>query len=253
MLHEVERTAEEPGDGRAGHAQQDDEESVPDRQFRCGERKAGGRNAEGQRAAVGNEGRGKGRDKSRGKGQAHILDGHGKEGCGQRGAEQGREERGHAADGGGAAVIVFEVQQDAEVPADAAAHLQRGTLAAGRAAAQMGEHGAQKDGRDQQDADRFAALHGADDIVGAHALALRDLVQCSDEQARCGQQEKQPGLCGPQLGDALDGKVEQGAHQPADQARGDRQKKPLQRHPEGGFGFALERIKIVHRRKLLYR
>ena len=117
----------------------------------------------------------------------------------------------------------------------------------------MGEHSAQKDGRDQQDADRLAALHGADDIVGAHALALRDLVQCGDEQARCGQQEEQPGLCGPQLGDALDGKVEQGAHQPTDQARGDRQKKPLQRHPEGGLGFALERIKIVHRRKLLYR
>ena len=117
----------------------------------------------------------------------------------------------------------------------------------------MGEYGAQKDGRNQQDADRFAALHGADDIVGAHALALRYLVQCGDEQARCGQQEEQPGLCGPQLGDALDGKVEQGAHQPADQARGDGQKKPLQRHPEGGFGFALERIKIVHRRKLLYR
>ena len=117
----------------------------------------------------------------------------------------------------------------------------------------MGEHRAQKDSGHQQQADRLAALHGADDIVGAYALALRYLVQCGDEQARRGQQEEQPGLCSPQLGDALDGKVEQGAHQSADQARGDRQTKPLQRHPEGGFGFALERIKIVHRRKLLYR
>ena len=61
------------------------------------------------------------------------------------------------------------MQQFSHVPANAAAHLQGCTLAAGRTAAQVGEHRAQKDGGHQQQADRLAALHGADDIVGAHA------------------------------------------------------------------------------------
>ena len=83
---------------------------------------------------------------------------------------------GHAADGGGAAVVILEMEQGAHVPADAAAHLQRCALAPGGAAAQVGEHGAEEDGRDQQDAYRLAALHRADDVVGAHALALRCLI-----------------------------------------------------------------------------
>ena len=170
----------------------------------------------------------------------------------QRGTEQGREERSHAADGGGAAVVVLEPQQGAKVPADAAAHLQGSALAAGRAAAQVGEHRAQKDGGHQQRADRLAALHGADNVVGAHTLALGHLIKGSDEQTRHRQKEQQPGLRGAQFCRVLDGKVEQGAQKSAEQTHGNRQKEPLQRHPDGGFGFVPECIKIVHRHKLLY-
>ena len=247
VLHEVEGVAEQAGNGSAGHTQQDDQQGSPDIQLRRSEGKVGGSDAKNQRAAVGDEGGGKGGDKGRSKGQAHILHHHGKAGRRQRGAEQGGEERSHAADGGGAAVVVLEPQQGAKVPADAAAHLQRSALAAGRAAAQVGEHRAQKDGGHQQNADRLAALHGAENVVGAHALALCYLIKDIDEQTRHRQKEQQPGLRGAQLGGVLNGKVEQGAQKSAEQTHGDCQKEPLQRHPQGGFSFVPECIKIVHR------
>ena len=79
------------------------------------------------------------------------------------------KERGHPADGGSAADVIAQMEQFSHVPADAAAHLQSGTLAAGRTAEQVGEHRAQKDSGHQQQADRLAALHGAQNVVGAHA------------------------------------------------------------------------------------
>ena len=143
--------------------------------------------------------------------------------------------------------MVFQPQQGAKVPADAAAHLQRSALAAGRAAAQVGEHRTQKDSGHQQNADRLAALHSAENVVGAHALALCYLIKGSDEQTRHRQKEQQPGLRGAQLGGVLDSKVEQGAQKSTEQPHGNRQKEPLQRHPQGGFSFVPECIKIVHR------
>ena len=143
--------------------------------------------------------------------------------------------------------MVLEPQQGAKVPADAAAHLQRSALAAGRAAAQVGEHRTQKDSGHQQDADRLAALHSADNVVGAHTLALCYLIKGSDEQTRHRQKEQQPGLRGAQLGGVLDSKVEQGAQKSTEQTHGNCQKEPLQRHPQGGFSFVPECIKIVHR------
>ena len=247
VLHEVEGVAEQAGNGSAGHTQHDDQQGGADIQLRCSEGKVGGCDAKGQRAAVGEEGRGKGRDKGSGKGQAHILHHHGKAGRRQRGAEQGREERSHAADGGGAAVVVFQPQQGAKVPADAAAHLQGSAFAAGRAAAQVGEHRTQKDGGHQQNADRLAALHSADNVVGAHTLALGHLIKGIDEQTRHRQKEQQPGLRGAQLGGVLDSKVEQGAQKSTEQTHGNCQKEPLQCHPQGGFRFVPECIKIVHR------
>ena len=111
----------------------------------------------------------------------------------------------------------------------------------------MGEHRTQKDGGHQQNADRFAALHGAENVVGAHAIALCYLIKGSDEQTRHRQEEQQPGLRGAQFCRVLDGKVEQGAQKPAEQTHGNRQKEPLQRHLQGGFSFVPECIKIVHR------
>ena len=111
----------------------------------------------------------------------------------------------------------------------------------------MGEHRTQKDSGHQQNADRLAALHGAENVVGAHTLALCYLIKGSDEQTRHRQKEQQPGLRGTQLGGVLDGKVEQGAQKSTEQTHGNRQKEPLQRHPQGGFSFVPECIKIVHR------
>ncbi len=56
VLHEVQQTAEQPGDGGAREPQQDDEEGVPDRQLRGRDGKVGGGDAKGQRAAVSDEG-----------------------------------------------------------------------------------------------------------------------------------------------------------------------------------------------------
>ena len=111
----------------------------------------------------------------------------------------------------------------------------------------MGEHRAQKDGGHQQNADRFAALHSAENVVGAHTLALGHLIKGIDEQTRHRQKEQQPGLRGTQLGGVFDSKMEQGAQKSAEQTHGNRQKEPLQRHPQGGFSFVPECIKIVHR------
>ena len=79
--------------------------------------------------------------------------------------------------------MIVEVQHPADIPADAAAHLQRCALAAGRAAAQMGEHSAQKDGRDQPRRHRAAVLHGPQHIVGALADTARHLIQSRDSDA----------------------------------------------------------------------
>lgn len=244
----VEHPAEQPGDQRAQDAQHGSLYGGSETQRGNSlNGKAGGGDAAGHRDPIGDERRGEGGHKGRGKGQAHVLHHHGEEGSGQRGAEQGGEERCHAADGGCAAGVVAQVEQFAHVPADAAAHLQGCTLAAGRTAAQVGEHCAQKDGGHQQQADRLTALHGADDIVDAHAFALCDLVECHDGKARQRQAEQQPALRGPQLGDVLHAQVERCADRAADQTRGHGQQQPLQGHPQGGFGLAVKIIQVAHR------
>ena len=154
-----------------------------------------------QAAAVGQQGRTEPGHERHREAQAYILHHHGEEGSRQRGAEQGGEERGHAADRGRAAVMVREMEQLCNIVADAAAHLQGRALPAGGAAAQVGEHRAKEDGGHQQRADGLAALHGPDDIVGANALALGSFIKGYDGKARRGQQPEQPAVGTPQLGD----------------------------------------------------
>ena len=248
MFQGVKRPAEQPGHGGTGNAQQGGLKRGFQRQVRDGiEHKIGRGDPEEQGYAVSNEGRSERGHKGRSERQPHVLHHHGEESGGQRGAEQSGKERGHPADGGGAADVIAQVEQFSHVPADAAAHLQGCTLAAGRTAAQVGEHRAQKDGGHQQQADRLAALHGADDIVGAHAFALCDLVECHDGKARQRQAEQQPALRGPQLGDVLHAQVERCADCAADQTRGHGQQQPLQDHPQGGFGLAVKIIQVAHR------
>lgn len=244
----VKRPAEQPGHGGTGNAQQGGLKRGFQRQVRDGiEHKIGRGDPEEQGYAVSNEGRSECGHKGRSERQPHVLHHHGEEGGGQRGAEQSGKERCHPADGGGAADVIAQMQQFSHVPADAAAHLQGCTLTAGRTAAQVGEHRAQKDGGHQQRADRLAALHGADDVVGAHAFALCDLVECHDGKACQRQAEQQPALRGPQLGDVLHAQVERCADYAADQTRGHGQQQPLQGHPQGGFGLAVKIVQVAHR------
>ena len=242
----MEQQTEQPGDGRTGHAQQSDLQNGQDAQRRDGGKgKAGGGNAAGQRDAVGQQGRTEPGHERHREAQAHILHHHGEEGSRQRGAEQGGEERGHAADRGRAAVMVREMEQLCNIVADAAAHLQGRALSAGGAAAQVGEHRAKEDGGHQQRADGLAALHGPDDIVGANALALGSLIKGYDGKARRGQQPEQPAVGTPQLGDGLYRQMERGADAAAQQADGQGQHQPAQQHPghlPGGAGSAGERF-----------
>ena len=213
----MEQQTEQPGDGRTGHAQQSDLQNGQDAQRRDGGKgKAGGGNAAGQRDAVGQQGR----------------------------TEPGQE-RGHAADRGRVAVMVREMEQLCNIVADAAAHLQGRALPAGGAAAQVGEHRAQKDGRHQQLADALTTVDGPDDIVGANALALGSFIKGYDGKARRGQQPEQPAVGTPQLGDGLYRQMERGADAAAQQADGQGQHQPAQQHPghlPGGAGSAGERF-----------
>lgn len=73
-------------------------------------------------------------------------------------------------------------------PADAAAHLQGSALPSGRAAAQVGQHSAQKDGGCQGQRQGLALLHRAQYVVGAKALAPQHLIQRCDPKPGNGQQ-----------------------------------------------------------------
>ena len=184
MLKKVQHLAENHRHHRAAHGQHGGAHHRPGIQRRRFHHKPCGRNAGLQRDAVCNKRRQKARHEGHGQHQAHIHHHHRKQGRGQRCTEQRRKKCRHAAHGSRAAVMIVEVQHPADIPADAAAHLQRCALAAGRAAAQMGEHSAQKDGRDQPRRHRAAVLHGPQHIVGALADTARRLIQSRDGDAR---------------------------------------------------------------------
>lgn len=144
-------------------------------------------------------------------------------------------------------VVVGEAEELCDVVADAAAHLQSRALASGRAAAEVGEHRAEEDGRHQQRADALTAVDGADDVVRPHPFAARHLIKCHDGKTCHRQQPEQPDVLGPPFGDMLHGQVERCADGTADEAGGDGQQQPAgQNGRDGPEGIKLLFQKFFH-------
>ena len=110
----------------------------------------------------------------------HHGEYRGRQGRTEQGGEKGR----HARHGGGAQVPVIQMEQPSRLVADGTAHLQRGALPSGGAAAQVGQHRAQEDGGQQKDGQALAQVHGVNDVVGALSLGFCQLVKGHDHQAR---------------------------------------------------------------------
>ena len=247
VLHGVEKPAECPGHQRTGNTQHSHQQSRINGKRRCGQLKMGRRDAAGQRDAIGDEGSGEAGDKGHREREAHILHHDAEESRRQRRAEQCREKRRHAAGRGRAAVVVGEAEELCDVVADASAHLQSRALTPGRAAAEVGEHRAEEDGRHQQRADALAAVDGADDGVRPHPFAARHLIKCHDGKTCHRQQPEQPDVLGPPFGDMLHGQVERCADGTADEAGGDGQQQPAgQNGRDGPEGIKLLFQKFFH-------
>ena len=111
--------------------------------------------------------------------------------------------------------------------ADGAAHLQRGALPSGGAAAKVGQHGAQENGGQQENGKALAQMHRVDDVVGALALGFGELVEAHDQKTRQGQTPQKPRVGSPQLRGFFHTDVERGAHGAARRARHRRHRHPL--------------------------
>ena len=146
-------------------------------------------------------------------------------------AEQGGEERRHARQGGYPEVPVIHLEMPPKELTDGAAHLQGRALPSGAAAAQVGQDGAEKDGRQQQNGQEFALVHRINDIVGAQAVGFRQLIETHDHQARQGQQIQHPGVCAPESCHLMDAEVEQCADEAADAADHSGHRRPLDKGP----------------------
>ena len=232
-------------------------------------RKACRGNADKLSNAIGNDCRRKARDIRRIEHNAHVDDRHGKKGCGKRGAEQSGKERRHAALHGHAALVLIQVQHAAGPPADGAAHLQSSALAPGTAAAQVGEHRADKHDRQQPEPDGLAILDAVDHIIGRNALQLCRFIKCHNHKADDRQQKQDGGVFGPQFGYMLHSQIKRRTNDTAGHAGNHGQCQPFQQlfcaepyaaragydpfpdvfHPIGSpFYFAI--IPLLHRLQL---
>ena len=160
--------------------------------------------------------------------QTHAHHAHGEDRRAQRRAEERREEGRHAGHRRGAQVAVVELHHASDAIADAAAHLQRGALASGRAADEMRQHRREEDRRDQRAGDALARLDLAEDVVGALPLDAQDAVDRDGQQTGGRERVEDPAVALAQLGRELDADVEGRAEQAAEHAheRGDHQPLP---------------------------
>lgn len=127
----------------------------------------------------------------------------------------------------GAQVPVIQIEKVPRMAADGAAHLESRALPSGAAAAQVGENCPQEDGGQQPDGQGLSVVYRVDDVVGALALRLCQLVEGHDHQSRRRQTPQQPGMLLPQLCGPLHTDVEQGAHHAAADAGDQRHRQPL--------------------------
>ena len=161
----------------------------------------------------------------------HADHGDGEHRRRQRRAEKGGEEGRHARGGGNAQVPLVKAEEPPHPIAQSAPHLKSRPLPPGGAAAEVGNHRAQKDGRDQQQGDAAPQAHLIEDVVGALALGAQELVKPHNGKARQGQKIQQPGKFPPELRHSFHGHVEGRAHQTAGGPRRRGQQQPLPQGP----------------------
>ena len=145
----------------------------------------------------------------------------------QRRTEEGGEEGRHSAEGRRPQIPVIHLEHPAHIPADGTSHLQCRALPSGGTAAKVGEHGSNKNRRQQQNRQRLSQMHGVDDVVGTQALGFGDLIKSHDQKSCHRQAEQQPGLRGTQQLRLVDANVEHGPHKTAAAACHRRQYQPF--------------------------
>ena len=111
--------------------------------------------------------------------------------------------------------------------ADRAADLQRGPLPSGRAAAEMGQHRAQKDGGRQQDGQRTVPIHRVKHVIGPQTPGFCQLIKAHNGKARRRQAPQKPGPFRPQLRRNVDRCVKGRAHHTAENPYQQRNRQPL--------------------------
>ena len=106
--------------------------------------------------------------------------------------------------------------------------MQCGALTACRTAEQMGNGSGCENTGCHQTADVAAFQRGFDDLVGAAVVAqFQKAVQPNGHQTAQGQQENQPVIVLPQMGDTVEGVVETGTDQTTEHTNERAQKNPL--------------------------
>ena len=116
------------------------------------------------------------------------------------GAEQGGKHRAHAAEHGDALFLFVQVKVFPEAGAEAAADLQRCAFTPGAAAQQMGDHGADKDRRQQKNVYQVPLVDRTDNVIRVLADGMRQVIEADDRRPADGQKPDQPGVLRPQKG-----------------------------------------------------
>ena len=126
---------------------------------------------------------------------------HGKDGGGQRRAEQGGEGGGHAAHNHDALVLFVQAEAAPGPGGQGAPQLEGSPLPAGGAPAQVGQGGGGEDQRGGAQPQGARLPHRHQHQVGAPVLLhAAGPVEQHDDHPRQGQQENQPGVPPPQAG-----------------------------------------------------
>ena len=170
MLRDVQAAAEQDAHQCAEDGQHQHQQHRPRIQRRHGHGEAGGGHAQQQGDEISRHGGGDAGHQPRVVQHAHADDLQREHGGGEGGAEQSGEHAAHAAQRGQRQILLSQMQQSAGAVADAAADLQGRALAAGAAAAQVGDDGGDEDQRHQQHRYVGAEVYRFDDGVGALAL-----------------------------------------------------------------------------------
>ena len=134
---------------------------------------------------------------------------HRRQGCSEQSGKHGA----HARHDHDPALMALELQPLAQQGRHGAADLQRSTLPAGRAAEQVGHRRRQENSRRYHGRNVLPFQHRINDLIGAPVLfQLGQMVHGHRGKTCQGQQEDQPGMFSPDMGDEMQGMVEYCTH-----------------------------------------